>query len=215
MLLARMSFARMLPARVSLGILVLLIITAAIAQSAPPTQPTDDSVPATQPEPTNLIVNGDFETPLVPDRCLAVSGDQLPGWKIERGDVDVTASTLWQSAHGDQSLDLNGFSRGIISQEVHTEPGQWYRLTFSYSANPHPDDTGRVAEVQWGDKLLTTLKPELATTDDMKWKKQEFVVQAKEKATTLVFISLTPGAYGVALDDIALVKCDPPPPDKK
>jgi hypothetical protein len=44
----------------------------------------------------------------------------------------------------------------------------------------------------------------------MNWQRREFIVQASGAQTQLVFISLTEGAYGVALDDVSLVPCDPP-----
>ena len=161
--------------------------------------------------PRNLIVNGDFETPEAPDRCRTLSGDELTGWKVEKGNVDVV-STYWPAEHGNQSLDLNGLERGVISQTIPTEPSHWYRLTFFYAGNPdaNAEDDNRDAEVQWGDKLLTTLHPQLGTPNDMNWQRREFIVQAKAAYTTLVFISVTDGAYGVALDDVSLVPCDPP-----
>jgi len=184
-----------------------LLILAIFAVAAAATQPASTTGPA----PTNLIINGDFETPQAPDRCLALSSDQLPGWKIERGDVDVV-STYWPAEHGNQSLDLNGLTSGAISQTIVTEPSHWYRLTFFYAGNPDENaaDSDRAAEVQWGDKLLTILHPKLGTLTDMNWQRREFVVQAKTAKTTLAFISVNDGAYGVALDDVSLVPCDPP-----
>jgi choice-of-anchor C domain-containing protein len=184
---------------------VLIIVTLAIGAAT--TEPASTTEPAPA---TNLIVNGDFETPEAPDRCLALSGDQLTGWKIERGDVDVV-STYWPAEHGNQSLDLNGLTSGAISQTIATEPGHWYRLSFFYSGNPDENaaDRNRAAEVQWDGKLLTTLHPQLGTLTDMNWQRQEFVVQAKTASTSLLFISVNDGAYGVALDDVSLVPCDP------
>jgi choice-of-anchor C domain-containing protein len=184
---------------------VLMVLILAIGADA--TQPASTTAPA----PANLIVNGDFEWPVAPDRCRTLSADELTGWKIERGDVDVV-STYWPAEHGNQSLDLNGKTSGAISQTVATEPSHWYRLTFFHAGNPDENaaDRDRAAEVQWGDKLLTTLHPKLGTLTDMNWQRREFVVQAKTASTTLSFISVNDGAYGVALDDVSLVPCDPP-----
>ena len=140
-----------------------LLIIVLIATGADAADPASTTLPSS----TNLVVNGDFETPIAPDRCLTLSSDQLTGWKIERGDVDVV-STYWPAEHGDQSLDLNGLTSGAISQTIATEPTHWYRLTFFYAGNPDENaaDTDRAAEVQWGDKLLTTLHPKLGTLAD-------------------------------------------------
>ncbi len=172
-----------------------------------------DGEPATQParDGENLIVNGGFETPEAPDRTLPISKDQLTGWTIERGDGDV-CSTYWPAKSGKQSLDLNGLTRGIISQTIDTRPGQWYRLTFAYAGNPdeHAADNNRAAEVQWGDKRIAVLHSALGTLEDMKWQDAEYIVQAKADHTQLLFISITDGKYGVALDDVSLVACEPP-----
>ena len=188
---------------------LMILLLLAVGEAADPA--ATEPVAATEPAQANLIANGDFEMPEAPDRYRNLTGDELTGWKIEQGDVDVVSS-LWPAEHGSQSLDLNGLNRGVISQTIATEPSHWYRLTFFYAGNPDENaaDGKRDAEVEWGDKLLTTLHPQLGTLTDMNWQRQEFVVQAKTKSTTLLFISVTEGAYGVTLDDVSLVPCDPP-----
>src|SRR5262249_45650825 len=76
----------------------------------------------------NLLVNGSFELPVVPsgaDIRTLRGVDELPGWRITRGSVDVVPAPFWQPAPGEgsQSLDLVGVGAGTIEQTFATAPG--------------------------------------------------------------------------------------------
>lgn len=96
----------------------------------------------------NLIVNGSFEQPPINvDYVVFDSTTQgIPGWTITSNDVDIVRDNILGTgieAHdGDQWLDLNGFSRGIIAQFFDTVVGQLYALQFFYSDNPFNNASG-------------------------------------------------------------------------
>ena len=90
----------------------------------------------------NLIINGNFELPAVPDSIVSIvpSGEPLGfGWTVNKGDVEVFDGAgsrgIGASFDGSQLLDLNGSSVGGISQAFVTTPGAAYRLTFAYANN--------------------------------------------------------------------------------
>ena len=101
---------------------------------------------------TNVIKNGSFEKPVVQSGGfdnIPTDADSpvLTNWTIDSGNVDLLNSTYWNPADGDQSLDLDGFAPGTISQVVPTVVGQTYDVTFRYTANPEsplPDPTMRI-----------------------------------------------------------------------
>src|SRR3954469_16419976 len=86
----------------------------------------------------NLLTNGGFEQPPVAPgadlRTVEAESEELTGWTITSGNVDVV--TNQQPAEGTQSLDLNGTSPASIFQEFATTAGARYRLSFRYGNNP-------------------------------------------------------------------------------
>lgn len=86
----------------------------------------------------NLIVNGGFENPTVPNNDYAnvnVHIPSIPGWNSTN--VDIVNNFLGFGAYqGMNWLDLVGFgSTGSISQTFNTVSGRRYLLTFAYSHN--------------------------------------------------------------------------------
>ena len=96
----------------------------------------------------NLIVNGSFEEPVISADFVVFNSalQGIPGWTITLNDVDIDRSNLLGTnieAHsGNQWIDLNGFSRGIIAQFFDTVIGQTYALRFFYADNPFNNQTG-------------------------------------------------------------------------
>jgi hypothetical protein len=92
----------------------------------------------------NQLVNGGFEVPVLPaDSYLNIGpGGEPFGWQVTAGDIDIvrlplpSLSTYFNAFEGSQVLDLNGFTRGTISQDFPTLAGQVYLTTFAYADNP-------------------------------------------------------------------------------
>ncbi len=92
----------------------------------------------------NILVNGGLESPAapkMPDDLIYMSATQntaaLPGWTLAFGAVDVVPKTYWQSAQGNDSVDLVGTPGiGGIEQSFATAAGTSYVLTFDFAVNP-------------------------------------------------------------------------------
>jgi hypothetical protein len=69
------------------------------------------------------------------------------------------ASIFWQADHGNQSVDLNGYGTGpsTIYQDITTEPGKSYLLTFAVSGNPGDPPQITVLEVWLGSTIIDTI----------------------------------------------------------
>ena len=95
---------------------------------------------------TNLVTNGDFETPVAPSpaNIVSVSGSQLDGWTILPGGVmDVTnknfadnGSTTFPVYSGNQALDLNSLDKASMTQDLTTVPGSTYHVFFALTGVP-------------------------------------------------------------------------------
>lgn len=92
----------------------------------------------------NLIQNGSFETPTVPDgRLLRISAGNtiLTGWVVESGNVDLSRVEgnpyRARGYDGVQCLDMDGDRLGTIYQDVTVAVAGTYRLSFGLSANTH------------------------------------------------------------------------------
>ena len=146
----------------------------------------------------NLVANGGFET------------GNTSSWSVS-GDVDVVASSGWQSSEGSYSLDLNGFGPASISQSFSTSPGKQYQVLFDLAGNPGNGGivTGTVSAA--GQSANFSFNTSGKSTANMGWTPQTFNFTANAAVTTLTFTSTTNGplclsgqyaACGPALDNI-------------
>jgi hypothetical protein len=86
---------------------------------------------------TNLLVNGSFESA---SGCIAGT-TSLPGWTVSAGNIDIGGPTCAYpdpAADGTYFIDLTGSfgaGAGTIYQNVATQIGTRYTLTFFFGAN--------------------------------------------------------------------------------
>jgi hypothetical protein len=174
----------------------------------------------------NLVANGSFEVvpEATPFRPLASGDPGIPPWVVS-GDFAFPVDhvgTYWQAAHGVHSMDMEGFdpifqqARGILTQDVLTEPGEEYSLCFAYAANPdncpRPNDQIQVSfrglPAGGLDASIVTANCEGRSHADMGWVYRAVTVTGSGGLDELRFESLTTGQHGVALDDVSLVSLD-------
>ena len=153
----------------------------------------------------NLIVGGDFETPLVGSRWQTFTGKSLPGWTVVES-VEITGS-YWDACDGTQSLDLDGRSPGTIFQDINTVPGQIYELGFCVSGNFAGGDPIKRVHIQWDSSTVDILEVDTGgiSARNMAWQKKTYRVSATTAVTRVTFQSATPsGRWGVVLDNISV-----------
>jgi hypothetical protein len=164
---------------------------------------------------SNVVVNGDFENPVVPatDPPLIQATSQLQNWVVSSGNVDVVGYngvSGWQAGSQSQSIDLNGNTAATISQQLTTQAGATY--TLSYMVSCHPLDTvDKPYEVRWDGTLVeaaTIYNNPSRTQANMMWQTKQFTVQASSTTTLLEFASkLQVGesnSNGPALDNVVV-----------
>jgi choice-of-anchor C domain-containing protein len=160
----------------------------------------------------NLVTNGGFESPvLVPNSegFLRITSG-LTGWTIGPGNID-TVGPYWTPSEGVQSIDLSGSRRGTIKQNIPTEPGKLYDLSFDLSGNPVGLPTQKSVEVFWNgvSQGISTFSTTGHTQLSMGWETEgRLLLPSTGTSTELRFVDRSDGNgfYGVALDNIIVTE---------
>ena len=172
----------------------------------------------------NLLVNGGFED--IGSANLQGWGGYtygetytpvLPGWTIDSGTVDITQTgSTWGPAYeGTNSLDLNGWDPGEISQTFKTIVGKTYDVTFAYSRNPPSAPDPATATVSAGGQSLNVVAPNdpslFGGSGAMKWQLGSFDFVAQGPSSTITLTSTNPGNGGVFFDAVGVSGAVPEP----
>ncbi len=170
----------------------------------------------------NLVSNGGFENPVFSTQITTLTGSELSGWTIDKGNIQLIKNIYWESPEGTQSIDLSGTMPGNIRQTINTEPGAMYTLTFRMAGNPDGNnkDLGyeqKELEVYWDGTPISptyTFDSTGKTRDSMGWILVTIPNLIATKSTTEIgFVTKSPGPYGVALDDISVEDPVTPAPE--
>jgi len=174
------------------------------------------------PAPTNLMVNGDFESPIVPTGVYTSfnSGSTgIPGWTVTGTTASNTVAVvsgalvdhgfLLPSENGHQYMDLTGtgVSNGTrgIQQTVSTTAGATYRLTFWVGNVYDPQgDLGTTSTV--GLKINGSNAGSFENSSPLQsWQQFVTTFTATASTTTIEFDNLDPPTDTAnALDNIVL-----------
>ena len=133
----------------------------------------------------------------------------LPGWTIDFGNVDITtsASPWGPAADGSNSLDINGWEAGSISQTFNTILGATYTVSFDYSRNAAGAPDPALALVSSGGASYTVNAPNdgsLGGEFSFIWKPVTFSFTGDGTATTLTASAITGGNGGVFFDNFSV-----------
>ena len=159
----------------------------------------------------SFFSNGSFETNENSAGQVTTywAGDSsLPGWTVGGGSIDVVAGR-WQSADGNQVMDLNGLEPGTVSQTVHTTPGKNYCVAFSLGGNPEGGDGVKTMNVVWDGVIVAS--PSFDTTGASGAAMGYVPVMLSVRSnpyggvTELRLESTTAGYYGPVVDNVRLV----------
>ncbi len=152
-------------------------------------------------EPQNLLVNGSFEVPNPTDTTTWVTS--LDGWQTDgkwfeiHGDKNIDAN----ASHGQTALGLDGSSKPVY-QQVQTETGQTYDLSFTYETEALASNIWNIGlQVLWNDEVVATIKP-----GDGEMRAYDFKVVGTGGVDKLTF-QATPGTnalLGGLLDNVVL-----------
>jgi hypothetical protein len=170
---------------------------------------------------TNLLLNGDFESPAIGVGASGQAFTTFPtgstigsGWKVTAGSVDVVSNSFpatfaTKPASGKQCIDMDGLAPGTLSQNVATVSGHRYLLKFSYTPTPFAGggspDTRQLA-VQFGGTTIVTLSKSVVGSNPASppWTTVTYLVTAKSSASAVTFVAKSAGTLGMAIDAVSL-----------
>ena len=162
------------------------------------------------------LANGSFESGVYTDngigfQQLDAPNTNIDGWSVDTGSVDWVGE-YWPAPDGDMSIDMSGADAGTLSQTFDTTIGNTYTVTFVMSGNPAGVEAGSPAiktlEVSATGGTTGLYTHDTTGTDltTMVWAPQTYTFLATSASTTLTFASTTAGAYGPAIDAVAVTE---------
>lgn len=172
---------------------------------------------AVGPAQANQILNGSFETPVVPPATFQniPVGSEPAGfdWTVVTNSVDLVSNVL--AYEGDQLLDLVGFgSTGAIQQTFATVAGQQYTFFFAYANNPISTTTAS-ADVTITDGVTTLLSQSIthntSTISDLDWATLNLSFIATGTSATLLYNNTVGSNNGGILLDAVDITAVPLP----
>ncbi|WP_462176749.1 DUF642 domain-containing protein [Pseudoalteromonas gelatinilytica] len=133
---------------------------------------------------TNLVQNGSFEA----DRVTAADGryqffEDVAYWTANENQwLELQASSLNKidAQDGEQYLELNSYENYSASQEIPTQAGKQYELSFYYAGRVENQEGINSAEVFWNGELLEALD-----TTQIAWTKHSYTVDGTDVSSLI------------------------------
>ncbi len=172
---------------------------------------------------TAALINGGFEDLTVDHAKSWDTFGLIPGWALARGpNIELQAGVNgWLAAEGEQYLELDGDEDGpggtasndvassAVFQDVATEPGASYWLTFAFS--PRPGVADNQLAVHWEGVLLAHLTASGLGLSNTDWEYHTFLIEASEPTTRIAFADWSRSdGLGTFLDDVSLTRVPEP-----
>lgn len=164
----------------------------------------------------NMIVNGDFETPVVTDNSgtYQIYPAGFTGWAKEgSGDgPEIQRNSVAGAPHGGvQLVELDSNNSSAMSQTVTTVAGGKYRLHFFYSPrpnNPAGDNAigFKVQVVSDSSVILTDTVDTGAGSGNTVWTEHVYDFIAVDTSTKIVFTDMgsNSNSFGGYIDDVSM-----------
>lgn len=151
----------------------------------------------------NLVVNGGFESPALGYGSWNVFSS-IHGWSIQSGcGLEIQNHVAGSPLEGAQQVELDSHCPTTIFQNLQTEPGRAYELSFGYSPRPGVGDN-RV-RVYWDGQLVSELNASGSGLADTSWQHITVQVTASGASTRLTFADAsTADSLGGYIDAVSV-----------
>lgn len=171
----------------------------------------------------NQITNGSFETPDIATFSFALFANPLvPGWTHEPAPHATSSTAIEIQDHvagapdpsaGDQFVELDSNGPSNVYQDVATNPGSTYRLSFIYSARPGTAAAQNHFRVSAGPESAE-IGP-LAGAAGTVWVSRSLDFTAASASSRIAFLDLGPeestGGLGAYVDLVSVERVNTPP----
>ena len=155
--------------------------------------------------PTNLVVNGGFEEPVVPEQYTWLGYYSIPGWvEVDGERMEIQTDRLFDGPYeGHQYLEFDAYSNTNIYQDITTVPGRVYRLNFAFSPRQEIDDNQ--LQISWDGAVVDTLSASGVGNLVNVWTTHTYDLNAVSTTTRLEFENIDiENMLGTFLDDVSV-----------
>lgn len=161
----------------------------------------------------NLIVNGDFQNPVVSAGGWAVfANGAVPGWTITHtfsgSHVHPPELEIWNQLmptpySGNQNVELDSYDPTKISQSVATETGKHYVLQYAWA--PRPGVLVNKLKVLVDNVAVVVHNASGTANTPINWTAEKYEFDATGTATKITFAEVGPAdGLGMLLDAVSL-----------
>ncbi len=158
---------------------------------------------------TNLLVNGSFEATAQGNGSWNIYNN-LPGW-TGAPNIELRNNVAGSAAEGKNYVELDTTGNSSMYQDVATQAGKHYQLTFFWSARPGTGDTNDI-NVFWNGQQVSHLAGS-NPTGAHQWQQFSFdVVGGSNALSRLTFAAAgRSDSLGGSLDNVSLTSAVPEP----
>lgn len=160
----------------------------------------------------SIVTNGGFEAPQLSSGSFQLPSS-IPGWTIETGpSFEVQNNIAGSPFEGNQFIELDSSGVTKFYQNLITEVGQQYLLTFAFSPRPGVPDNR--LNVEWGGSLVASLSANGLGLSNTSWTTYSTLLTATNNVTRLSFGNLNElsNSLGSYLDAVSVTSVPAPVP---
>jgi hypothetical protein len=144
------------------------------------------ALPAYAQSASNLVVNGGFELPAGGYHSVQYLWS-IPGWAWQAGcQFEIQNHVAGSPLEGAQHLELDSFCNTAISQDLNTQAGRTYQVSFGYS--PRPGVTNNRIRFYWDGQLIVDTNVNGVGLQDTQWQRITATVTAPRNGTRIMFV---------------------------
>ena len=153
----------------------------------------------------NLVTNGSFEAPNIPNSSWTIFYGSIPGWSTGPAGVEVRDNNAGTAYDGSQFVELDTTSNSWIQQALNTVAGESYLISFAFSPRIGVNGTSNKIDIWWdGVKLGSANASGIGNTNHA-WSIYEFDVIAASSVSVLRFAAAgSSDSLGGSLDAISV-----------
>lgn len=152
---------------------------------------------------TNLVVNGGFESNLQGNGTWHIYNN-LTGWNGGNAGIELRNNVAGAAFEGKNFVELDTTANSYMWQNIATQAGTRYTLSFAYSPRPGVANDSNGIEVLWNGNVLGNFTAPGVNANT--WNVQTFDVVGVANFTALKFRAIgRSDSYGGSLDAISVV----------
>jgi len=169
------------------------------------------------PAPDNIVTDGNFEDPPLTGTATSTtyaSGQTLGGWNAggtQAGGGGAKLLKTGVASEGLQHVSLNTTLPGAVWQDLTTDAGHQYTLSFFMGVEPdvdHPEP--KTLQVWWDGQLIDepsiTPPQDGGVSSDPSWQEFQYTLPAASTGTTRVEFRSTTQGSGPVIDDVSVTE---------